>query len=149
MFTVQLGDGYSVTCGSADDVVALIKALKHSRNGHGTMPATSARAADAASKTQSIEQKIDAVFAGINDNAKALLTALVAFPDGVESTEFGTASGINSSGFGGILGSISKVAKKSQLSVNQLVLSEARFDGKRRFRWLGPTKLLMENKDRL
>jgi hypothetical protein len=122
--------------------------LKHS--GPSVMNGSGRHSSNAEpTKTQVTEEKIDTVFSVLNGKAKLLLGTLLKYPSGVEGDDFGKASGIKPSGLGGVLGTISKAAKKSHLNVDQLVQSEAKFDGKRRYRWLAPTKLLVQYGDRL
>jgi hypothetical protein len=96
-----------------------------------------------------MDDKMTAVFAGINDKARKFLKALLNYPTGIEGTEFGKVCGTEPDGFGGVLGAISKQTKKVGLTIDDLVLSEARFEEERRYRWLAPMKLLLEHKGKL
>jgi hypothetical protein len=84
-----------------------------------------------------------------NDKGKKMLKLLLDYPQGIEGEQFSKACGIDSSGFGGVLGSLSKAARKANLNIDQFVQSEPRFEGKRRYRWFAPTKLLTEQRHRL
>jgi hypothetical protein len=82
----------------------------------------------------------------VNDNVRQLLSELVKHPNGVDATELSRSTGIEIAAFGGILGSLSRAAKKSHLGFGHFLESEARFEGQRRYRWMTPTKLLIENR---
>jgi hypothetical protein len=95
-----------------------------------------------------VEDRIGALVGGINGKAQTVIRSLLDFPNGVESEEFSQACGIATAGLGGLLGSITKAAKNAHVKVTDVVQSEFRVDGKRRFKWYTPGKILMENKER-
>ena|ERR1035437_1186023 len=137
-------DGPFAICDTTAEALELLKHAHSSANGASQRPKR-----EQSNEAQTVEQKMTAVFAGVNDKAKKLLKTLFAYPQGIEGDEFGKACGIDPSGFGGVLGGISKEAKKVGFTIDKLVQSEARFDGPRRYRWLAPTKLLLEHKHQL
>jgi hypothetical protein len=85
----------------------------------------------------------------LTERTKKFLLKLVSFPGGVEGPEFSEAVKEPVEAFGGILGAISKAAIKSGLNPNDLVKSEMRFEGPRRFRFLRPGEVLTEYSDRM
>jgi hypothetical protein len=97
-----------------------------------------------------MEDKITAIFAGINDNARKFLKSLLNYPNGVRSAELSKTCGTTPAGFGGLLGAISKEGKKVGMSVSDLVVSQVHEDSdKRKYRWLAPEKLLVEHRGKL
>src|SRR5437868_6900860 len=123
-------DGPFAICDTTAEAMELLKHARSSSNGAGTQR----NKHEHLGKAQTTEDKMDAVFSGINDKAKKLLKALLNYPQGVEGEDFGKVCGTEPAGFGGVLGGISKEAKKVHLTIDDLVLSEARFDGPRRYR---------------
>lgn len=93
--------------------------------------------------------EIHSVLSSLAPNAKTLLKALAVYPNGIEAGEFSKASGIQEAAFGGILGSISKIAKKHGLMLERFVRSEVKMDGDHRLRILTPLKPLIDNKELL
>lgn len=134
-------DGPFAICDTAAEAMELMKQARSSIKG----PTGPLRK----SEPQTMDDKMSAVFSGINEKARKLLKALLNYPSGVEADEFGKVCGTEPAGFGGVLGAISKQAKKVDLTLDKLVLSEARFEGTRRYRWLTPAKLLIEYKGKL
>jgi hypothetical protein len=145
MYKVQWdSDGKPII--ACDTLAEAIELAKHGSPLNGTnQQSKSARA-----EPQTVSDQVTAVFAGVNSKAKNLLKGIANHPQGVELNEsLGQECGTEPAGFGGVLGAVSKEAKKVDLTVDQLVRSEIRFDGTRRFRWLAPTKLLLEHKNKL
>jgi len=143
-------DGPFAVCDTADEALELLRQARSLSNGHVMTSAGVAKLPKVASKQHAgIDQKIADLLQNLNERAKGLLKTLSQYPHGVESDEFSKAYGVEPSGLGGILASLSKSAKKAHMNTNQLVTSEARFEGTRRFRWIAPTKLLMDNRERL
>jgi hypothetical protein len=141
-------DGPFAICDSPAEATELMRHARSSMNG-ATQPSKQFNQAAFDVPKQSVGDRVGLVMAGINTKAKTLLKALLNYPQGVEGDEFGKVCGTDPTGFGGVLGGISKKAKVAGLTVDDLVQSEARFDGDRRYRWLAPTKLLLEHKHRL
>ncbi len=101
-------------------------------------------------ESQTPTDKVATVFSGVNAKARNLLKGIANHPQGAELDQaLGSECGTEPAGFGGVLGAVSKSAKKVGLTGDHFVKSEIRFDGQRRLRWLAPTKLLLENRNKL
>jgi len=143
---VQWGpDGAFAICDTPAEAMEL---LKQPRNGSGSSREQS-HAQQSQNEKLTLEQKAGAVIEGINDKARNFLKTLLRYPQGIEGEDFGKVCGTEPAGFGGVMGGISKEAKKVGLTIDDFVESEARFEGNRRFRWLEPAEVLMEFKDKL
>jgi hypothetical protein len=138
-------DGPFAICDTTAEALELLKHARSSANSAGQR----SKQEQSNEAPQTVDEKMAAIFAGVNKKAQKLLKALLVYPQGIEGDEFGKVCGTEPSGFGGVLGGISKEAKKVGLTIDKLVQSEARFDGPRRYRWLAPTKLLLEHKHQL
>jgi hypothetical protein len=90
------------------------------------------------------ETSFDLVVREINDRARKFLRLLVPNEHGVQGEVFAEQIRERSQVFGGVLGGISKIAKNHHLKLEDLVVSEMRFEGSRRFRFLAPGKLLLK-----
>lgn len=137
-------DGPFAICDTTAEAIELLRQARASQhNGtHKTKP-------EVAVVPRRAEERVDAFLAATNDKGKLLLKSLVDYPTGVEGEEFNKVLGIDSAGLGGIMGSLSKAAKKARFSIDQFVTSEARFEGARRYRWMAPTKLLMDHMEQV
>ena len=135
-------EGPFAICDTAGEALELLRQARSSSNG-------SDRPKQEQLAAQPMEERISRIIAGINDKARRLLKALLNYPQGIDGVAFGKVCGMEPAGFGGVLGGISKEAKKVSLTVDKLMRSEARFEGLRRYRWLAPTKFLLEHKDKL
>jgi hypothetical protein len=138
-------DGPFAICDTTAEAMELLKHARSSADSAGGPR----HKREQPSETQTTDEKMAAIFSGINDKARKLLKALLNYPQGVEGDDFGKVCGTAPLGFGGVLGGISKEAKKVGLTIEKLVQSEARFEGTRRYRWLAPAKLLLEHRDKL
>jgi hypothetical protein len=136
-------DGPFAICDTPAEAMELLRQARSSTNGGG-----SGKGRAPASKEPSTDN-METMFNSVNDKGKKMLKLLLDYPQGIEGEQFSKACGIDSSGFGGVLGSLSKAARKANLNIDQFVQSEPRFEGKRRYRWFAPTKLLTEQRHRL
>jgi hypothetical protein len=135
-------DGPFAICDTVAEAAELLKQARSLSNG-------TPKEKSEVPMIKSGEDRIDVFFANMNHKGKLLLKTLLNYPSGVEGEEFSKAVGIDSSGFGGVMGSLSKAAKKGRLTLDQFVKSEAKFEGARRYRWLAPGRLLVEHKNRV
>jgi len=94
-------------------------------------------------------ETMTAILTRINGNARNFLRVLLGFPGGVSGRDFETAVGIGAVKWGGTIGGISKIAKKSGVPVKKLIISEFRAEGSRRYRWLKPGPLLLKHRQKL
>jgi len=78
-------------------------------------------------------------------NVQALLKGLYQANREVEAEELGKLCGIDKNAFGGMLGALSKTAKKAGISLNLIYRKEVRINGPRREVWYIPAKLLKEH----
>ena len=125
-------DGPFAICDTTAEAVELLKQARIPGNGNGQ--------ASTGVASQTTDEKVAAIFAGINDKARKFLRALLVNPQGVEGNEtLGKLCGTDPAGFGGTIGGISKESKKVGLAIEMLVKSEVRFDEARhRYRWWAP-----------
>ena len=135
-------DGPFALCDTAAEAMELMKQARS----HGNGSLSQKRDQDEPLTT---DEKMVAIFGGVNAKARTLLKALANYPTGVEGEEFAKVCGTEVVGFGGVLGAIAKQTKRVGWKLDKLVQSEARFEGERRYRWLAPTKLLLEHKGKL
>jgi hypothetical protein len=89
------------------------------------------------------DQAIRQFVADLKPEPRRLLGALVRYPDGINGDDLARELGIATRQFGGLLGSISKNANKAGIRAKQLLVSEMRHEGPRRFRFLKPKALLL------
>jgi hypothetical protein len=144
---VQWGaDGPFAVCDTPSEAMELLKQAR-TQNGNGTTPKPHVDALVLA--PAGAESRFDTFLAIVNEKGKLLLKMLLEAPSGVEGDLLSKTMNIDSSGLGGIMGSLSKAAGKAGLKIGALVISEARFEGDRRYRWMAPGKLLLEHKGRL
>jgi hypothetical protein len=141
-------DGPFAICDSPAEAMELMRQARLSVNA-ATRTSSQSNGDRLDSSKRTAGDRTELVIASINGKARSLLKSLIDYPQGIEGGEFGKVCGIDPAGFGGVLGGISKKAKEVDLKIEELVQSEARFEGDRRYRWLAPTKLLLQHKDRL
>jgi hypothetical protein len=145
-------NGPYAECDSPRDALELLRAggiNVHSPAGKLPAPKSESSAMAAEATGGGEDSRALRVFEGINATARKLLNTLLAFEDGAEAIEVSSRSGIAVVAFGGILGGISKIAKKNQLDISDFVFSEARFEGSRRFRFLKPGPKLIAHTGQL
>jgi hypothetical protein len=146
-------DGPFAICDTTAEAIELLKQARSTSNGHapnGSAATGSSNKPQAHNKPPvGTEQKIESVLNITTEKVRDVLKKLLEYPDGVEGDEFCKAYGVNASGLGGILTSLSKACKKSGLAFEQLVDSGVRFEGSRRYRWMAPAKLLKEYQHKL
>ena len=141
----QDGGPFAV-CDSAQEAAEL---LRLSRNG-AISPAVKINEPIRSSALESTRPPdLSKFFSKINANAKKIFSALAKHPNGITGEDFAKEVGVSSDKFGGILGGASKNAKNLHFELNQLMLSEVRVEGNRRYRFLQPTPLLVANADRI
>ena len=87
---------------------------------------------------QDEEPDVNKVFLRINDRAKKFLTGLSAHSAGITAEKLAEEIEERPEVFGGILGGISKIAKKNRVPIGGLVISEMKHEGSRRFRFFTP-----------
>jgi hypothetical protein len=95
------------------------------------------------------ENAVKMVFLGINENARKFLVMLAQHSEGVRGDQFSAETKIEAEKFGGILGGLSKIAKNYGFKLRDFVDSKLVVKGSERYRFLRPTKLLIENQDKL
>ena len=117
-----------------EEALALLRA---SSNGSGHLFTTSSAAVTSDS--------ITSFFSGINENARKFLQTLAKHPSGVKGEAFAAETGFNVETFGGILGGASKIAKNNRIAFKKMVISEMKTEGARRYRFLRPGPLLLQN----
>jgi hypothetical protein len=143
-------DGPFAICDSAAEAVEL---LKQARSINRAIPKNAAPLevpmpqAPRANPTRT--DNLSEFFGSINERSKKLLAELAKHPEGVDGDAFAKVCNTDGPGLGGILGGISKHAKKAHMTIGHWVQSEMRVEGIHRFRWITPTKLLLEQKDRI
>ena len=135
-----------------DSVEEAIQMMKSGSSQAGHKPDKSERGAQQnGNLTSSTSDKAKLILGEMNDKSKKLLWSLAQFPAGVEAGELSVASGIDQAAFGGLNGALSKIADNHGLSFEKFVKSEAKFRGKgkdkERYRWMAPTKLLLDHAD--
>lgn len=87
------------------------------------------------------------VLYGVNLNAKSLLIELAQHKAGIKGEKFADTTGVSADKLGGVLGGISKIAKKYGRTLEEFVISETRTEGTLRFRFLAPGTLLLKYVD--
>lgn len=110
----------------------------HFRNAHPAEAAVTAVLNADTIPTSSPDAGMSNLFSSINERAKRFLCALVAHVDGVDANDLSHEIQEPTEAFGGILGGISKNAKRLGLDMDDLIFSEMRFAGPRRYRFLQP-----------
>jgi hypothetical protein len=88
------------------------------------------------------DQAMDRFLFELKPNQKNFLSALSHYPDGVKGEDLAREIGGESRQFGAVVGAISKNAKRNGIRIKQLMLSEMRFEGSRRYRFFQPKALL-------
>ena len=96
------------------------------------------------------ERAMERFLADLKPNQKTFLAALVGkHPDGTTADQIQQEIAARPKQLGAILGSLSKTAKRNDLKITQLVLSQTRFDGPRRFRFLQAKPLIMQYRGKI
>jgi hypothetical protein len=137
-------DGPFAICDTAAEAVEL---LRQARSTNGTT--SKAHQAPPRTASKGSDDKVGMVLNAINDKSKKVLVGLLNAQDGTGAEALGQSCGIDASGIGGTLGSISKAAKKAHLDLQDFVKTETRVDTeKRRTQWYTPGRLLLEHRAR-
>lgn len=76
---------------------------------------------------------------------RQLLHGLYSLGEETKAEDIALATGLSANAFGGLLGALSKTAKKISVPLEALYTSSVKFDGPRRERWYAPGKLLQEH----
>ncbi len=100
-------------------------------------------------RVQGNEEKARNLSRLANVKSKNIMRVLLDNQGGIEGEQLSKTSGIDIAGIGGVLGSLSKAAEKSGFLKEQVVLAETRMDGRRRYRWYAPGKVLLEQRNKI
>jgi ribosomal protein L22 len=138
-FKVRLMEGGPyIEASTAQEALDLIRIAS---NGHA-LNTTRTSVAQTSAEPFDQQNSFRQVLGEINDRARAFLTALLRHESGVEGQEFAHELKGETTMFGGILGGISKRADNHGISIDDLVISEFKVEGARRFRFLQPGPVL-------
>jgi hypothetical protein len=135
-------DGPFAICDTPAEAMELLRQARATTNGNAP------KAQVQAQKARGAEDKVRTLVSITNEKAKKIFRALLDNPGGIEGEALSKASGLDLTGIGGVLGSISKAAVKSGFTASQIIQAETRMDGTRRFRWFEPGKVLLEQRNR-
>jgi hypothetical protein len=124
-------------------------ALAQSRPESSKKPMPTLNFAPKSGSSAQPENAVKLVFMAINENARKFLVVLAHHSEGIRGEQFSVETKIESEKFGGILGGLSKIAKNYGLKMRDFVDSKLVVKGSERYRFLRPTKLLIENQDKL
>jgi hypothetical protein len=139
-------DGPFAICDNVAEAAALLRAARTVPN--GASHAQPKEPDPKGPEPKGAEEKINIFFQNTNDKGRLLMKTLLNYPAGIEGDKLIKELQIDASGLGGIVGSLSKAANKAKIGLGQFVVSEARFEGKRRYRWMAPGKLLRDQMGR-
>lgn len=141
-------DGPFAICDTPAEAMELLQHARAASNG-AKRPQTEGTRSPTEDKAKTPEDKVDAFLSCANDKGKKLLKTLLEHRSGIEGDQLSSILGIDSSGLGGITGSLSKCANKAKLNLGLILISEMRFEGSRRYRWMAPGKLLLEHAEKV
>lgn len=141
-------DGPFAICDTPAEAMELLKQARTASNGVKRHH-TERQGSSTEDKAKGPEERIDTFLSYANEKGKKLLKTLLEHRSGIEGDKLSGILGIDSSGLGGITGSLSKSAKKAKLNLGQILISEMRFEGVRRYRWMAPGKLILEHEEKL
>jgi hypothetical protein len=143
-------EGLAFECGSPSEAVDLGRQLvgassleKPSARESSKSPADKTPGPEAVALTE--DQSMERFLSALKPNQRNFLAALAPHSDGIKGDELAQEIGLESRQFGALVGAVSKYAKRSGIKVNQLLLSEMRFDGPRRYRFFKPKLLLQRH----
>ena len=88
------------------------------------------------------DQAMERFLAELKPNQKNFLAALAPHSEGIHGDDLAQEIGMESRQYGALVSAISKNAKRNGIKIKQLMLSEMRFDGPRRFRFFQPKAVL-------
>ena len=110
-----------------------------------TPKASTERSASAGSVLPTEEQTMGKFLSELKPLHKNFLAALAHSPEGIDGERLASEVGMRARQFGAVVGAISKNAKRNNIRIAQLMLSEARFEGARRYRFFQPRALLQRH----
>jgi hypothetical protein len=125
----------------ADTPTEALEFLKLASNGNGS------DGAKQMSLPLDEPQAIAKLFSEIADRPKKILRALLDFPQGTDAGKISEITKEPTTGFGGLLGSVTKQAEKLGLRPESIFVSELKNSGLKRYRSLAPGKLLIKHSE--
>jgi hypothetical protein len=133
-------DGPFALCDSPAEAAELLRLVEPAP----TEATANLRRQTAAQAPLSEEQSMARFLAELKPNQKTFLSVLSNYEDGIVGEHISKETGLEAVQFGAIAGAISKNAKRNRIKIGQLLLSETRFEGPRRFRFFQPKPLLLK-----
>jgi len=97
------------------------------------------------SMKEDIPQRVKRVFSESSERSVAILKVLVKHPQGITGESLAENSKQEVAAFGGILGAVTKAARKCGLKPEYFFYSQQKIEGSRRYRTYWPGKLLLEH----
>jgi len=125
------------------EALELIKAGSNGFGKHPPKPETQTTVVPAQAR-EGIPERVKRVFAEGTEKSVAVLKVLAKYQQGIEGEALGEEAHVQVGAFGGILGGVTKLARKNGFKDDDFVVSEQKIEGSRRVRRYWPGKVLLE-----
>ena len=135
------------TVAEAAELLQVRLAIPNEKPGNRDAPAV--RSPEPVSAPLSEEQAASQFFADLKLNQRNFLIALSSHPNGVRSDDLAQEVHMETNQFGAIMSNLSKTGTRNGINMDQLIISEARFEGSRRYRFFQPGPLLQKHSAKL
>ncbi len=130
-----------VMCDSPEEAMALMRAWQQADSEQPQKESAGRRNQDKTALTE--EQAMAKFILELKPKHRTFLSVLSHHADGITGEKLAVEANLETSSFGALTSAISKNAARNQIKYKDLLLSDMRFDGSRRYRFFKPKPLLM------